>query len=428
MKKLILVFISIFLILSGNIVVKAEELNEKIILIDPGHGGVDGGAISKNGTVEKEINLSISLKLRDSLEDRGYKVFMTRDSDITLDPKDRVRVVQDQFGNGSDVVVVSNHINAGGAEGAEVIYALRNNSRLASKILDELEKSGQVVRKYYQRRLPSDTSKDYYYIIRDTPNNQTVIVEYGFLDNTTDAQKLKNNYEKYAEAVVKAIAEYGGYKYTPVAGSDYYVVKKGDSLWSIARTYGLTVEKLKSLNNLSSNTLNIGDVLLIKSDSTNSNDEVDGYEYYTVVKGDSLYSIARKYNLTVDELKSMNNLSSNTLSIGQKLIIGKTTYSNVYTVKKGDTLYSIARNYNTTVDEIKKANNLSSNSLSIGQELVIPTKSENQTVSTQTYTVKKGDTLYNIAKNFNTTVTDIKKLNNLNSNILSVGQKLIIPS
>ena len=167
---------------------------------------------------------------------------------------------------------------------------------------------------------------------------------------------------------------------------------------------------------------------MIKSDSTNSNDEVDGYEYYTVVKGDSLYSIARKYNLTVDELKSMNNLSSNTLSIGQKLIIGKTTYSNVYIVKKGDTLYSIARNYNTTVDEIKKANNLSSNSLSIGQELVIPTKSENQTVSTQTYTVKKGDTLYNIAKNFNTTVTDIKKLNNLNSNILSVGQKLIIPS
>ena len=73
-----------FLILSGNIVVKAEELNEKIILIDPGHGGIDGGAISKNGTVEKEINLSIALKLRDSLEDRGYKVFMTRDSDIGL--------------------------------------------------------------------------------------------------------------------------------------------------------------------------------------------------------------------------------------------------------------------------------------------------------------------------------------------------------
>lgn len=166
---------------------------------------------------------------------------------------------------------------------------------MASKILDELEKSGQVVRKYYQRRLPSDTSKDYYYIIRDTPNNQTVIVEYGFLDNTMDAQKLKNNYEKYAEAVVKAIAEYGGYKYTPVAGSDYYVVKKGDSLWSIARTYGLTVEKLKSLNNLSSNTLNIGDVLLIKSDSTNSNDEVDGYEYYTVVKGDTIFMGNNEY-------------------------------------------------------------------------------------------------------------------------------------
>lgn len=67
-----------------------------------------------------------------------------------------------------------------GGEGAEVIYALRNSDKLASSILNELEKSGQVVRKYYQRRLPSDSSKDYYYIIRNTPNNETLIVEYGF--------------------------------------------------------------------------------------------------------------------------------------------------------------------------------------------------------------------------------------------------------
>lgn len=207
-----------------------DSMALKGVVLDSGHGGSDVGA-SGNGIIEKDLTLKISKYMYDRLKALGIPVKMTRDSDITLDSKDRVRVVQDQFGNGSDVVVVSNHINAGGAEGAEVIYALRNNSRLASKILDELEKSGQIVRKYYQRRLPSDTSKDYYYIIRDTPNNQTVIVEYGFLDNTTDAQKLKNNYEKYAEAVVKAIAEYGGYKYTPVAGSDYYVVKKGDTIF-----------------------------------------------------------------------------------------------------------------------------------------------------------------------------------------------------
>lgn len=75
--------------------------------------------------------------------------------------------------------IVTHWLSAGG-EGAEVIYALRNSDKLASSILNELEKSGQVVRKYYQRRLPSDSSKDYYYIIRNTPNNETLIVEYGF--------------------------------------------------------------------------------------------------------------------------------------------------------------------------------------------------------------------------------------------------------
>ena len=89
-------------------------------------------------------------------------------------------------------------------------------------------------------------------------------------------------------------------------------------------------------------------------------------------KGDSLYSISRKYNITVDNLKSANNLSSNLLSIGQKLIIPSTTSYKSYTVEKNDNLYSIARKYNTTVDNIKKLNNLSSNTLSIGQKLIIP--------------------------------------------------------
>ena len=62
-------------------------------------------------------------------------------------------------------------------------------------------------------RSPSDSSKDYYYVIRNTPNNETLIVEYGFLDNARDAAKLKANYKDYAEAVVRAVAEYGGYKY-----------------------------------------------------------------------------------------------------------------------------------------------------------------------------------------------------------------------
>ena len=96
------------------------------------------------------------------------------------------------------------------------------------------------------------------------------------------------------------------------------------------------------------------------------------------MSGDSLYSIAKKYNTTVDAIKDLNNLSSNLLSIGQTLKIpaNNTTGSSskyiTYKVVSGDSLYSIAKKYNTTVDAIKDLNSLSSNLLSIGQTLKIP--------------------------------------------------------
>lgn len=405
----------------------------KKVVIDAGHGGSDSGATG-NGIIEKNLTLDISKYMYDRLKELGVPVKLTRNSDVDLPASERPQRVLDQYGNGSDVIVVSNHINSGGngtAEGAEVIYALRNKDTLAKKILDELEKQGQLIRKYYQRRLPSDYNKDYYYMMRNTPNTEALIVEYGFLDNTSDANKLKNNYKKYAEAVVKAVTEYAGYKYIPLAGSDYYVVKKGDTLWSIARKYGLTVDKLKSLNNLTSNYLTIGDSLIVKDSSGNSNNSssADNNKYYIVKKGDSLYSIARSNNMTVDELKSLNNLTSNILSIGQRLIIsrGSNVPNNVYVVKKGDTLWSIANNFNVSVNDLKSANNKSNNSLSIGEQLIIPGKSTGENVSTTNYTVKSGDNLYSIARRYNVTVNEIKSLNNLSSNLLSIGQKLSIP-
>lgn len=396
----------------------------KGVVLDSGHGGNDQGS-SGNGIIEKDLTLKISQYMYDRFKTLGVPVKMTRTDDVDLEPNDRPGVVLDKFGNGKDVVVISNHINAGGGEGAEVIYALRNSDKLASSILNELEKSGQVVRKYYQRRLPSDSSKDYYYIIRNTPNNETLIVEYGFLDNAADAKRLKNNYKKYAEAVVRAVTLYGGYKYVPVSGSNYYVVKKGDSLWSIARANGLTVNELKSLNNLSSNILHVGDTLLISSADSTDDDGNDNY--YVVKSGDTLWSIARKYNLSVNELKALNNLSSNVLSLGQRLIVGKGS-SNDYVVSAGDTLWAIARKFNVSVDDIKSLNNLSSNNLSIGMTLKIPPYSNKQNEETNVYVVKSGDSLWSIARMFNSTVDKIKSLNGLKSNVLSIGQRLVVPS
>lgn len=316
-------------------------------------------------------------------------------------------------------------MNSGGGDGFEIVYALRNNDTLAKKIAQEVENTGQNVRKYYQRRLPSNSSKDYYYIIRETPNTEALLVEYGFLDSTgDDIDQLKNNYEELAEAVVKAVTEYIGVPYTSKT-DEYYTVQKGDSLWSIANKFNTTVDNLKKLNNLSTNLLQIGQKLKISATQLNQPNE-----YYTVKKGDTLYSIATKNGLTVQELKELNNLTSNNLTIGQSLLIKKNPKENTnittYTVKAGDTLYSIARQYDTTVNKLTTLNNLSSSNLSIGQIIKIPTSTQN--ANEQSYIVKSGDNLYSIANKFNTTVSKIMNRNNLKSTLLQIGQELIIPS
>ena len=394
----------------------------KKVVIDAGHGGEDPGTIA-NGITEKDYTLKISEYIHNRLDEMGIPNELSRDSDVTLDSDSRPSKIQSFYGNGEDVLVVSNHINAGGGDGAEVIYALRNTDTFSSKIAKELETAGQNVRKYYQRRLPSNPAKDYYYIMRDTPNNETVIVEYGFADSSgDDVNQIKNNWENLAEAVTKAIVEYACGTYQAPAGSNYYTVKSGDSLWSISKKFGLTVDELKQANNLTSNLLSIGQNLFIPEKET---DVTTGE--YIVKSGDTLYAIAQKYGTTVDNLKSINNLTTDSLSIGQILKVpteDEQTDTNTYIVKSGDTLYAIANKHNTTVDKIKSLNNLTSNTLSIGQVLKIPSQSN---TSNNTYTVKSGDTLYAIANKYNTTVDELKKLNNLTSNTLSIGQTLKIP-
>lgn len=406
-----------------------EDRAVRKVIIDPGHGGTDSGATGNN-LLEKDYNLLISKYMYDRFKELGIPVAITRDSDTTLSPTDRVNTILNKFGNSSDVILISNHVNSGGGEGAEVIYALRNRDTLAKRILENIGATGQETRKYYQRRLPSDTSKDYYFIHRNTGNLEPLIVEYGFIDNTKDVEFLKENYKELAEAVISAVANYIGVPYTPPEGitTNTYVVQKGDSLYSIANKLGTTVSELKKENNLTTNTLQIGEVLRIPTKEIYEGEE----NVYIVQKGDTLYSIAAANNTTVDELKKANNLTSNILSTGQLLKIPSALLpESTYIVKKGDSLYSIANKYNTTVDELKRINNLTSNILSIGQVLKLPSdkvsdvEKEENTIS---YTVQKGDSLYSIARKYSTTIDKIKDLNNLTTNLLSIGQVLLIPT
>lgn len=343
----------------------------KKVIIDPGHGGADPGT-SANGIVEKDYNLKISKYMSKRLDELGIPNTLTRTTDTTLSPTDRVNRIKSIYGTGNDVLLISNHLNSGTGDGAEIIYALRNTDKFSKLISQNMESAGQNVRKYYQRRLPSNPSKDYYFIIRDTANNESILMEYGFVDSVKDdVSQIKNDYEKLAEAVVKSICEYLGVTYKkPTSGNidEYYIVQKGDTLWSIASKNNISVNKLKEINNLNSNLITVGQKLLLKSDGN----EVSNNIIYTVVKGDTLWDIANKYKTTVSKIKSANNLTSNLLQIGQKLLIPLTSSGKEYIVQKGDTLYSISRKYGTTVTDIINLNNLKSTTLSIGQKLLIP--------------------------------------------------------
>ena len=216
-----------------------------------------------------------------------------------------------------------------------------------------------------------------------------------------------------------------------------YTVKKGDSLYSISKLYGTSVDEIKKLNYLKNNNLVVGQVLRIPEVYTKPDSMiVPNYISYTVRAGDTLYSIAKKYGVSADTIIQDNSLKNNNLSIGQILRIrskegevlecfgedfnDSISNYNVYKVQRGDSLYSIARKYGISVDDIKRVNNLNNNTISIGQELKIPSNNIDY------YIVQRGDSLYSIAKKYGISVDYLKRKNNLTSNTLSIGQKLLL--
>ncbi|MBC2256361.1 LysM peptidoglycan-binding domain-containing protein, partial [Listeria ivanovii] len=178
----------------------------------------------------------------------------------------------------------------------------------------------------------------------------------------------------------------------------------------IANKYKVSVANLKSWNNLKSDNIYTGQKLKVSASSssnstntskpsTNTNNNKNSNTYkpsastsvktYTVVKGDSLWKIANKYKVTVANLKSWNSLKSDNIRIGQKLKVSapstssntntskpssnkpNTSATKTHTVKKGDSLWSVSRQYKTTVDNIKSWNKLKGNTIYVGQKLTI---------------------------------------------------------
>ena len=240
-----------------------------------------------------------------------------------------------------------------------------------------------------------------------------------------------------------------------------YTVKAGDNLYRIALAHSMSVQALKSLNNLSSNMIYVGQSLKVSGQPQTSNQNQNQTQSqprpsaqetrpqatgtYTVKAGDSLYRIAREHNMSLQALKTLNGLNSDLILPGQTLkTIGESkvtpnkttpTTSNAqvtsnsgYVVKAGDTLWSIANTHKMTLATLKRLNNLSSDMIYVGQNLKVAASNENKVTQTSNnsaeYTVKAGDSLWKIASKNATTVDRIKALNSLSSDLIYIGQKL----
>jgi LysM repeat protein len=231
-----------------------------------------------------------------------------------------------------------------------------------------------------------------------------------------------------------------------------YKVKSGDTLGKIAANYGVSMSSIQSANNMRGTVVKRGEVLRIpgSSDSSETPEVTKRSSYssagtkYTVVRGDTLSSISRKFGVSVASIQDANNITDSVVKYGQVLIIpgagGATSSqrqivsagSGKYKVQSGDTLGTIAEKYGVGVSSLMSVNNLSGSTIRSGQVLVIPSgnsitaKSSSSSNDVISYKVKKGDTLWDIASKHNVSVASIQKWNNLTSAELRPGLNLTI--
>ncbi|HEX8268547.1 MAG TPA: LysM peptidoglycan-binding domain-containing protein [Flavobacterium sp.] len=264
-----------------------------------------------------------------------------------------------------------------------------------------------------------------------------------------------------------------------VTRTKYYKVRRGDSLGEVASKYGVSQSSIKKSNKLKSNILKAGQSLKIvtresiavKTSKTETKSDIASAEvkeikknpdtasakadhYYVVQAGDNLSNIAKKFNVSVEDLKEWNDISDNNVQLQSKLKIADLIKGNnevannspepkykteEYIVAKGDNLGVIAKRFNMSVDELKNLNGIRDNNILVGKKLVVSKKeiTQNTIAETKTkkaaakkstdYYVRKGDSLFSIAQKYpGVTISDIKKWNGISGNNLKPGMRLKI--
>ncbi|WP_455769967.1 LysM peptidoglycan-binding domain-containing protein [Plesiomonas shigelloides] len=557
-----------------------------VIAIDPGHGGQDPGAIGKNGLREKQVTIAIATKLRDLLNrDGNFKAVMTRERDYFISVGGRSEIAR-----GKDAqLLVSIHADAApnrSAKGASVwvLSNRRANSEMGRWLEDHEKQSellggaGEVLSGNNNDRYLSQTVLDLQFghsqrvgydvasrVLREmgrisplhkrrpehaslgvlrSPDIPSLLVETGFISNPTEERLLgsSSHQTKVATAIYHGIRSY--YRDHPAARStpapqpparsssvsqpepvrssasssasskapvvdidqpgpivekapvkvsssaakaQVHVVKRGETLTRIAEQYDTDVATLKRLNRMKSGELLVGQKLKLPSAASSSSAEVtesrprppvvdqpepvvesraaaSATTVHTVTRGETLLRIAEKYDTTLAELRSLNNLKRDQVNVGQKLKVpsGKAASASVssksapdsskapsrgklevYQVQRGDTLGKIAARYAVSMETIKFANQMHNNQVQVGQKLKIPLDGAAPKESDQDsgkasgkskesarpshHKVKAGETLSGIADRYGVGLSQLRKYNHLKSDQVNVGQSLKIP-
>ncbi|WP_166786694.1 LysM peptidoglycan-binding domain-containing protein [Jeotgalibacillus salarius] len=259
----------------------------------------------------------------------------------------------------------------------------------------------------------------------------------------------------YTAAATVAVATFGGFD--SEAHASTHKVSSGDSLWKIANKYQTSVDHIKKLNNLSSEIIRPNQMLKVSGEpvslsaanasSKNSTSAGSQAAVYIVQPGDTLSAIARKSNMTLTDLTSINQLTSHIIRPGQSLKLKGSAQSNshsnapstivsnagVYTVQPGDNLSKIAVKHGLSLSKLMEMNRLSGHVIYAGQKLTVNgqmiTKQPNppasqSAASAKVHIVKSGDTLSKIAMMHQMSLVELKRTNQLSSDLIRVGQSL----
>ncbi|MEA3407285.1 MAG: LysM peptidoglycan-binding domain-containing protein [Chloroflexota bacterium] len=217
-----------------------------------------------------------------------------------------------------------------------------------------------------------------------------------------------------------------------------YTVQPGDTLYSLAKRYDTTVQAIMQANGMMSYLIYVDEVIWIPP----SGAAPPGPIVHIVQPGETLYSIAQQYGTTVWAIRMANNLPGYTIWAYRALFIPTTAQPGaiIHIVQPGETLYSIANRYDTTVPLLMMANGLRTYEIRVYQRLLIPSEDwatwppawlpghpVTPPYGPATYVVKRGDTLYSIARRFGTTVEALMAANGLSSSRILAGMRLRIP-